>query len=116
MPTRQSQACIKSLQLSRDTPGRTAGPDMGTATERRSLTAELRQCALGLGRQAGKSRRIIHRQVGQNLAVEFYSSFLQPMNELVVAHSIQLGSGADAHDPHRAELPLALLASGIGKL
>jgi hypothetical protein len=64
MPTRQSQACIKSLQLSRDTPGRTAEggwPYMGTATERRSLTAELRQCALGLGRQAGKSRRIIHR-------------------------------------------------------
>jgi hypothetical protein len=64
MPTRQSQACIKSLQLSRDTPGRTAEsgwPYMGTATER---SAELRQCALGLGRQAGKSRRIIHRQVG----------------------------------------------------
>jgi hypothetical protein len=38
------------------------------------------------------------------------------MNELVVAHTIQFGGGADAHDPKRALLTLFLLASGVREL
>src|SRR5712671_5401685 len=72
--------------------------------------------ALRLLGEALKSARIPHRQVGQNLAVEFDSRNLQTVNELVVAHSIQLGSGADTHNPQRAILPLALLAAGVSEL
>jgi hypothetical protein len=38
------------------------------------------------------------------------------MNELVVAHPIQLGSRADADDPQRAVLTLLLLAARVGEL
>src|SRR5262249_24901546 len=38
------------------------------------------------------------------------------MDELVVAHAVQLGSGADAHDPQRPVLALFLAASGISEL
>src|SRR5712671_3563184 len=72
--------------------------------------------ALRLLGEAFKSARILYRQVGQNLAVEFHSSHFQAVDELVVAHPIQFGGGADAHDPQRAILPLALLASGVGEL
>ena len=51
-------------------------------------------CALGLRCQAGKSRRIFYRQVRQNLAIEFDTRHLQPVDELVVAHAVQLGGGA----------------------
>jgi len=38
------------------------------------------------------------------------------VDELVIAQPIKLGGCADAHNPQRAVLPLALLASGIGEL
>ena len=38
------------------------------------------------------------------------------MDELVVAHPIQLGGGANADDPQRAVLAFFLLASGVGEL
>ena len=56
-----------------------------------------------------KSRRIIYRQIRQNLAIQFDASDLQAVDELVIAHAIQLRSGADAHNPERAELPLRCL-------
>src|SRR5215467_9571026 len=70
-------------------------------------------CLLG---QVAEPRRIIHRQIRENLAIEFDSGFLQSADELVVVQSVQAGGGADAHDPDRAVLPLLLLASGVGKL
>src|ERR1700752_1017048 len=78
--------------------------------------SDLRQRRLRLRHQPRKPRRIIHCQVRENLAVEFDSGLLQAVDELVVAQPVQLGGGADAHNPQRADLPLALLASGIGKL
>src|SRR5258707_13848288 len=38
------------------------------------------------------------------------------MDELVVTHPIQLGRRANAHNPQRAILPLALLAARVSKL
>src|SRR5258708_39461384 len=72
--------------------------------------------ALRLLGEALKSARISYRQVGQNLAVEFDAGYLQTVDELVIAHPIQFGGSADAHDPQRAILPLALFASGVGEL
>jgi hypothetical protein len=41
---------------------------------------------------------------------------LESVDELVVAHPVQFGGGADADDPQRAVLALFLFASGIGEL
>src|SRR3982074_903116 len=72
--------------------------------------------ALRLLGEALKSARIPYRQIGENLAVQFDPRHFEPVDELVIAHPIQFGGGADAHDPQRAVLPLALLASGVGEL
>src|SRR5579863_9411006 len=74
------------------------------------------ESALRLLGEALKRGCISDRQVGKDLAIQFHASLLETMNELVVAHSVQLGSGADAYDPQRAVLPLAPLASGICEL
>ena len=44
--------------------------------------------ALRLLCQIGKSGRVIHRQVRQDLAIQLHARLLQPVNELVVAHPV----------------------------
>src|SRR6266700_3926964 len=63
-----------------------------------------------------ESRWIIGGDVSQDLAVQFYSSFLQAADELVVAQALCPGGSADAYDPYGAVLALFLLASGVGEL
>ena len=41
----------------------------------------------------------LDRKIGQDLAIELHARCFQSVDELVVAHAVQLGSGADAHDP-----------------
>src|SRR5205814_2511354 len=74
------------------------------------------QRALRLLGQALKAGRVFHRQLGQDLAVEFDSALFQAADKPAVAEAVLLGGGADAHDPDGAELALLLLASGVGKL
>src|ERR1700719_2595177 len=76
----------------------------------------LAESALSLLGKALKRAGIIYREVGQNLAIQFDSAFFETVDELVVAHPVQFGGGADAHNPERAVLPLFLFASGVGKL
>src|ERR1700678_4470823 len=63
-----------------------------------------------------KSGRIFHRQIRQDLAVQFDAGLLQSADELVVVQPVQAGGGANAHDPDRPVLALLLFAAGIGKL
>src|SRR5205823_8640772 len=67
-----------------------------------------RQRALGLLRQVLKRRRISHRQISQDLAIQLHSALLQTVDELAVAHAVKAGGGADAHNPYGAELALLL--------
>src|SRR5579871_3327364 len=76
----------------------------------------LRGRALRLLAQRRKPRWVVHRQIGQNLAVQFDARLLQSTDELAVAEAVQLGGGADAHDPDGAELALFLLAAAVGEL
>src|ERR1700730_1821013 len=74
----------------------------GSAKPVEVLSAGLRrpaESAIRLLGEALKRSGIIHRQVGQDLAIQFHSALLEPVDELVVAHPVQFGSGADAHDP-----------------
>src|ERR1700681_2490971 len=74
------------------------------------------ESALRLLRQTFKSGSVPDRKVCQDLAIQFYACLFEAVNELVVAHPIQFGGGADAHDPQRPELPLALFAPGVCEL
>src|SRR5579859_7277611 len=90
----------------------------GCASDRlkRTLSRRRPQGAFRLFSQALKARRVFHRQLGQNLAIQFDSALFQAADKSAVAEAVLLGGGADAHDPDGAELALLLLASGVGKL
>ena len=51
------------------------------------------------------------RQIGEDLAVELNSGFLEAADEPAVADAVVNATGIDAHDPQRAELTLLLAAS-----
>src|ERR1035437_4474900 len=76
----------------------------------------LRRGGLRLLAQRRKSGGVVDSQIGQDLASQINTGFLQTMDELAVAGAIQLGRGADAHDPDGAVLPLLLLAAAVGEL
>src|SRR5215472_13562867 len=76
----------------------------------------LRERGLRLGGERGKTRGVVGGDVGEDLAVQANASLLQAVDEGRVAHAVQLSRRADADDPHRAELPLLLLAADVGKL
>src|SRR5690242_15727780 len=71
---------------------------------------------LRLLREAAKSSGVVDSQVRQNPAVGFHARLLQSIDELAVAHAIQFGGGASAHDPGRANMALLLASPGEGEL
>src|SRR5215213_3850461 len=94
-------------------PVRTAPPgtDMWARTDAGALWA-LR--ALG---QIGDTRErleIVHREVGEHLAIDLHSGALESRHEAAVAHSLGPGRGVDASDPEGAELSLLLSAVAVG--
>jgi hypothetical protein len=46
-------------------------------------------------------------EIGKDLTIEIDSRLLQPMNQVAIGNAIQLGSGADAHNPQTAKVALA---------
>src|SRR5579883_3484800 len=72
--------------------------------------------AFGLLGEAFKRGLVFDGQVGEDLAIEFDAGFLEAADEPGVAEAVGLGGGADADDPERAELALALLATGVSEL
>src|SRR5690348_12125736 len=58
----------------------------------------------------------MHRDVGQDLAVEVDARELQRVDELAVGQSLGANRGVDALDPQGAEAPLLHLAVAIGVL
>src|SRR5450432_4265776 len=84
-----------------------------TESERLVLSGDR---ALGLYRQSRKRPRILHRNVGEYLAIQFDPGRLQPMNELVVTHPVQFGRRSNAHNPQRPKLPLPLLPPRVSEL
>src|SRR6185312_11991852 len=75
-----------------------------------------RQSRFSLFGQTFKASGISDRQLRQNLAVQFHPGLLKPADELAVAEPVQLGGGADAHNPQRTELALLEPAPGVREL
>ena len=60
--------------------------------------------------------RLVHRQVGQHLAVEGDSFGVEFADELRIGHSLRADGGVDTRDPQRTERPLLESAVRIGEL
>src|SRR5690606_38321138 len=69
--------------------------------------------ALRLFGQRGKTRRVVHGDVRQHLAVQGDAGLEQTIHEAAVAHAVDAGSRIDAGDPQRAEIALLLLATDV---
>src|SRR3546814_2223990 len=63
-----------------------------------------------------KRFRLVHRDVGQNLPVEFDARELEPVHELRIGQTLGANAGVDPLDPERAEAALLHLAVAIGVL
>src|SRR5688572_3416195 len=92
------------------------------STPRRPCMAARRSCnlrrerALRLLCQRRKTRRVVHGDVRQHLAVEGDAGLQQAVHETAVAHAVDAGSRIDAGDPQRTEIALLLLATDVGVL
>src|SRR5918993_218585 len=78
--------------------------------------ALLRKRSAGLGDNALEGLALVHRDVGQDLAVEIDSGELQAVHELAVGQAFLADGGIDALDPERSERALLHLAVAIGVL
>src|SRR6185437_8329285 len=64
----------------------------------------------------GKPCWVVHRDIGQHLAVQFHAGFFQAADELVITDAVQLGGSADAHNPDGTILALFLFTAAVGEL
>ena len=56
---------------------------------------------------------VVQSQVGQHLAVEFDTGFLQTAHQHRIGHPVSPGSCADTHDPQSTEIALFLFAVAV---
>src|SRR5690606_26076844 len=75
-----------------------------------------RESALRLFSQRRKTRRVVHGDVRQHLAVQGDAGLGQAVHEAAVAQAVDAGRRVDAGDPQRTEVALLLLAANVGVL
>src|SRR5688572_16156685 len=63
--------------------------------------------------ERGKRRRIVHREIRENLAIDFDSGLAQAIHERAVAHVVLARARVDARDPETAEITLLVLAIAV---
>ena len=66
------------------------------------------QLGLDLLHDAGKSRLVMHSDIGQHFAVDLDGSLLQAIGELAVRQAASACTGVDTRDPQLTELTLLL--------
>src|SRR5262245_61131871 len=81
---------------------------------RRALGSRLR--ALHLRHQLAESRRVLHGEIGQLLAVQRDARGLESGDERAVREPVFAGGGVDAHDPQTSEVALLVAAADEGIL
>src|SRR3569833_2070264 len=63
--------------------------------------------------EARKRRRIVHREIGEDLSVDFDTGELEAVHERVVVHVVLMCAGVDTRDPQLAEITLFVLAIAV---
>src|SRR5687768_11149786 len=76
----------------------------------------LRKRSAGLGDDRLERLALVHRDIGQDLAVEIDSGEFEAVHELAVGQALGPDGGVDALDPQGAEAALLHLAVAIGIL
>src|SRR3546814_13713127 len=74
------------------------------------------QRSLRLGDDGAERLALVHRDVGQNLALQFHPGQLQAVPELRIGQALGADAGVDALDPQAADGPLLDLALATGLL
>ena len=74
------------------------------------------QLGLDLLHDAGKSRLVMHSDIGQHFAVDLDGSLLQAIGELAVGQATFTRSGVDTGNPQLTEHPLAGTTVTVGIL
>src|SRR5690606_23572696 len=70
----------------------------------------------GLGDDRLERVALVHREIGEHLAVELDAGALQPVHELRIGEALGADAGIDALDPQAAKAALLHLAVAIGIL
>src|SRR5439155_23678850 len=81
-----------------------------------SLRGLLLQRALRLGDDGAERLGLMHRDVGEHLAVERDAGEVQRVDELAIGQPFRADRGVDALDPQSPEAPLFHLAVAVGML
>src|SRR4051812_1789899 len=76
----------------------------------------LRQRAFGLGDDRLEGLALVHRDVGEDLAVQLDAGELEPVHEAAVGHPLGAHGGVDPLDPERPERALLHLSVAISVL
>src|SRR5690606_9843652 len=119
----RSAACSRSTSVSttasvlmvRD-PSRQAKRGHPAPSASRECCRSTRERGLGPLGQAGKARLVVHRQIGQDLAVDLDARGLEAVNHLAVGEAHLARRRIDALNPERAEIALSVAPVAVGVL
>src|SRR6202521_4789621 len=99
--------------ISRAPKGENAGKMPGLRVLKLGFLLLRRSGGLGLLRQLRERRGVLHRHVGQHLAVQRNARGLQPVNQLTVSHAVLPRGRADTLNPQAAILALLYAAIAL---
>ncbi len=71
---------------------------------------------LGDAHDLGKCGRVLHREIGKHLAINFDAGLAQAINKLAVGQAVLARCGVDALNPETSHIALAVSAVIIGML
>src|SRR5215831_11316727 len=74
------------------------------------------ESGLRLLRERTEGRRVVHRDVGEHLAVDLHAGLVQSVDDAAVGKAVDTRRRVDARDPERAELALVLPPVAVGVL
>src|SRR5579871_565458 len=109
---RNAPSSVQERSSSRPCCSRDASSDIRRNDREVRILLQMRFCQVG---DVGKRIRVVHRQVGEGLAIELNLSTLQAVNEFTVPKATHAAGRAQTNDPEPAEHPLAhpTVAEGI---
>src|SRR5262249_54145393 len=67
-------------------------------------------------RERAKRGTVVHRDVGEHLAIDLHAGLAKAVDDAAVGQTVQPRRGIDARDPQGAELALVLPAIAVGIL
>src|SRR5215472_2660926 len=111
--TRASSSAVRSAHAATAASASCARSVRSTKSGPPSAHAEGGLCLL---RQRTEGRGVVHRDVGEHLAVDLDAGLVQSVDDAAVGKAVDTRRRVDARDPQRAELTLVLPPVAVGVL